>query len=290
MQKNGDSSVSGKSGHDQGQPLPRGDAVSMKSGNVASSSAAVAACAVPSTTDAELTMSREQEPSLPALTLEGVSKGFREAGVDHPVLADVDLRVENGSFVAVLGRSGSGKSTLLNLISGIDQPDAGQVTVAGVPLQSVSEHERSLFRRRHIGFVFQFFNLLPTLTVAENIALPLELNGLHDGDGKVDDLLRRVGLADRRDAYPDRLSGGEQQRVAIARALAHGPAILLADEPTGNLDAAIGREVLELLRELAAARGTTMVIATHSNEVAAAADRVLRVQNHGLIEIEGAAR
>ncbi len=219
------------------------------------------------------------------VALRGVSKSFVEGEQRHTVLDAVDLDVAEGSFVALLGRSGSGKSTLLNIVSGIDSPDQGRVTVAGIPLETIGEKERSLFRRRRIGFVFQFFNLLPTLTVEENVLLPIQLNGLDGGPETVASLLRRVGLDDRRNAFPDRLSGGEQQRVAIARALAHAPDILLADEPTGNLDVAIGRDLLALLLELARDHGKTLLVATHSHEVARAADRVLRIHEHGLKQI-----
>jgi putative ABC transport system ATP-binding protein len=221
----------------------------------------------------------------PIVSLRGVSKAFREGDKRHTVLKAVDLDVGEGSFVAVQGRSGSGKSTLLNIVSGIDLPDAGAVTVSGTHLDAIGEQERSMFRRRRIGFVFQFFNLLPTLTVEENILLPMQLNNLDGGPEAVATLLRRVDLEDRRGAFPDRLSGGEQQRVAIARALAHDPDILLADEPTGNLDVGIGRDVLALLLELARDRGKTLLVATHSHEVAGAADRILRIDNHALIDI-----
>ena len=229
----------------------------------------------------------------PMIELRGVDKSFVEGETRHRVLAGVDLDVRHGEFVALLGRSGSGKSTLLNLVSGIDVPDAGSVHVAGTALHAVSEQQRTLFRRRHIGFVFQFFNLLPTLTVAENVMLPAQLNR-RDGAGAdaaaARRLLARVGLEGRADSFPDRLSGGEQQRVAIARALAHDPPLLLADEPTGNLDRAIGGEVLALLRELAHDRGKTLLVATHSTEVAAGADRVLRLLGHRLAEEPGGAR
>jgi putative ABC transport system ATP-binding protein len=223
----------------------------------------------------------------PLVALRGVSKSFVEGETRHQVLQEVDLEVRPGEFVALLGRSGSGKSTLLNLISGIDAPDAGSIDVAGIPLHRVGEQERSLFRRRHIGIVFQFFNLLPTLTVAENVLLPMQLNEIDDNGARaaVGRLLAHVGLEDRADSFPDRLSGGEQQRVAIARALAHDPELVLADEPTGNLDVAIGRDVLALLLGLARDRGKTLLVATHSHEVAAHADRVLRVLDHALVEI-----
>ena len=219
------------------------------------------------------------------VSLRGVSKSFDEGEARHRVLENIDLDIEAGTFTAVLGRSGSGKSTLLNLISGIDAPDEGSVSVAGVSLDAISEQERSLFRRRHIGFVFQFFNLLPTLTVAENIELPRQLNRMNGSGTTASELLARVGLEDRADTFPDRLSGGEQQRVAIARALAHDPELLLADEPTGNLDVGIGRDILDLLLRLARDEGKTLLVATHSHEVATSADRVLRVIDHSLVEV-----
>ncbi len=222
------------------------------------------------------------------VSLRDVSKSFAEGNKQLVVLDDVEMDIAAGDFVALIGRSGSGKSTLLNLVSGIDVPDRGQITVAGTRLDEIGEQARSLFRRRHIGFVFQFFNLLPTLSVEENVRLPMQLNGVEDGDNVVDSLLQTVGLRDRRDAFPDRLSGGEQQRVAIARALAHDPEVLLADEPTGNLDAAIGDDILALLLGLARDRGKTLLVATHSHKLAAAADRVLRVENHRLSPISKA--
>ncbi len=212
----------------------------------------------------------------------GVTKSFIEGEVTHAVLDEVDLEVAAGEFITVLGRSGTGKSTLLNLISGIDLPDAGDITVRDQVINRLNEQHRTLFRRRHVGFVFQFFNLLPTLTVEENILLPLQLNGIERADERARDLLERVDLADRGTSFPDRLSGGEQQRVAIARALAHNPEILLADEPTGNLDADIGGDVMRLLGELAHDQNKILIAATHSHEVAGCADRVFRIVDHGL--------
>jgi putative ABC transport system ATP-binding protein len=205
------------------------------------------------------------------------------------VLRGVDLRLAPGSFAALLGPSGSGKSTLLNVISGIDLPDRGEVAVGGVRLDRLSERARTLFRRDRIGFVFQFYNLVPTLTVEENLLLPLELAGrtaAADRD-RARALLEEVGLGDRARAWPDRLSGGEQQRVAVARALAHGPALVLADEPTGNLDRAAGARILDLLERLVAERGTTLLMVTHAPEAAARADRVLEL-HEGRVR-EGAA-
>ena len=188
--------------------------------------------------------------------------------------------------MALLGRSGSGKSTLLNLIGGIDLPSAGEVILDGTNLTDLSEQRRTLFRRRHIGLVFQSFNLIPTLTVMENLLLPLELNGKTGARPRASaqDLLERVGLADRAGVYPDRLSGGEQQRVAVARAVVHDPFLLLADEPTGSLDAETGMRVLELLVGLARNGGRTMIIVTHSNAVACATDRVIAIRDGRLEE------
>jgi putative ABC transport system ATP-binding protein len=189
------------------------------------------------------------------------------------------MEVRRGEFVALLGPSGSGKSTLLNLIAGMDLPDAGEVEVDGVSLHRLSERERTLFRRRRIGFVFQFFNLIPTLTVEENLLLPLELAGRvgEEDRARADRLLAEVGLGDRGRSWPDRLSGGEQQRVALARALAHDPALVLADEPTGNLDRRSGERVLDLLVRMVRESGTTLVVVTHAERAADRADRVLEL-------------
>jgi putative ABC transport system ATP-binding protein len=216
--------------------------------------------------------------------IRGVSKSFDEGGRRRDVLAEVDLSVGEGELVALVGRSGSGKSTLLNVIAGIDRPGAGTVTVDGVTVSALGERERTLFRRNHLGFVFQFFNLLPTLTVAENVRLPLELTGRTAGAAAaVAALLEAVGLGDRGQAFPDRLSGGEQQRVAVARALVHQPSLILADEPTGALDAETGQAVLRILLDLARGKGRTVLLVTHSAEVARAADRVLTLESGRLV-------
>lgn len=197
------------------------------------------------------------------------------------MLDRVDAVVREGEFVALLGPSGSGKSTLLNLISGIDAPDGGSVRIGDVELTALDERGRTLFRRRHIGFVFQFFNLLPTLTVEENLLLPLELGGgiTAEGADRARDLLEAVGLARRGDAFPDRLSGGEQQRIAIARALVHDPLVVLADEPTGNLDERTGQKIMDLLDHMARDTGKTLIVVTHSRDVARRADRVMEIHN-----------
>ena len=188
--------------------------------------------------------------------------------------------------MALLGPSGSGKSTLLNLVSGIDLPDAGEVLVDGVSLGTLRERERTLFRRRHLGFVFQFFNLLPTLTVLENLLLPLELNGLRGAEARLRalGLLDEVGLADRSASFPDRLSGGERQRVTLVRALVHDPLLVLADEPTGNLDPDTGAQVVELLDGLVRRHGKTLLAVTHSPVLASRADRILRIVHARLEE------
>jgi len=223
----------------------------------------------------------------PAIEISGLRKSYREGGVEHVVLDAVDVRIETGERVAVLGPSGSGKSTLLNLASGIDLPDRGSVRVAGVELTALDEAERTMLRRERLGFVFQFFNLIPTLTVLENLLLPLELNGALDGPGRerATDLLDAVGLLDRADSYPDRLSGGEQQRVAVARAVVHRPSVVLADEPTGNLDEDTGERMVALLDDMVERENITLVVVTHARELAARMDRVLRV-THGHVVSE----
>ncbi len=207
-----------------------------------------------------------------------VTKRYTEGDASHLVLDGATASIAPGEFVALLGPSGSGKTTLLNLIAGIDLPDSGEVWLGEEIVNKLSERERTLLRRRRIGFVFQFFNLLPTLTVAENLRLPLELNGIQ-GEDRILALLDRVGLADRAHSFPDRLSGGEQQRVAVARALVHDPDVVLADEPTGNLDAATGENVLALLGELVREQGRTLIVATHSDRVVQHADRTLVLRN-----------
>lgn len=215
------------------------------------------------------------------VSLRGLSRSYREGEQTRVVIDHLDLDIPRGECVALLGRSGSGKSTLLNLISGIDLPTAGTIRVDGVELTALNERERTLFRRRHVGFVYQFFNLIPTLTVEENLLLPLELNRRDKGAARhtAIALLEEIGLGDRRTAFPDRLSGGEQQRVAIARALVHDPLLVLADEPTGNLDADTGRHVLALLDRLTRQAGKTLIVVTHSNAVAELADQVLTLDN-----------
>ena len=215
------------------------------------------------------------------IQIRGLSRRYAEGERQRTLFADLDLDIARGAFVALLGPSGSGKSTLLNLLGGIDLPDAGHICINGQTLNTLSERARTAFRRRQVGFVFQFFNLIPTLTVQENLLLPLELNGLATPARREQALalLDHVGLGPRRDSFPERLSGGEQQRLAIARALVHEPLLLLADEPTGNLDAATGARILDLLLTLHRQAGTTIVMVTHSQEVAHRADRLLRLDD-----------
>ena len=189
------------------------------------------------------------------------------------------MEVASGEAVALLGASGSGKSTLLNIISGLVVPDSGSVLVDNVELSELSAEARTLFRRERIGFVFQFFHLIPTLTVMENLRLPLQLNDKDDeaGSERARSLLERVGLAERADSFPDRLSGGEQQRVAICRALVHQPPVVLADEPTGNLDGKTAEEVLKLVLDLASEEKVALVVVTHSESVAEQCSRIVRM-------------
>jgi len=211
------------------------------------------------------------------ISLQNVSKQFKEGSTHRQVLAEANMSIERGTMVAIRGRSGSGKTTVLNLIAGLDLADGGTVRIEGENIQSLNDRERTLLRRRRCGFVFQFFNLVPTLNARENVLISLELNGFGATRAarRAAELLESVGLGDRGHGFPDQLSGGEQQRVALARALAHEPGLLLADEPTGNLDAATELEILALIRALPRARGTTVLIATHSDLVASYADRVL---------------
>jgi putative ABC transport system ATP-binding protein len=222
----------------------------------------------------------------PAVELQRVSKTYHEGDSVRTVLSDVSVAIAPGEIAVLVGRSGSGKSTLLNLIAGIDRPTAGRVLVDGTDLTALDEDSRTRFRRRRIGFVFQFFNLVPLLTVEENLLLPLDLNGKADAAGvaRARALLDRVGLGGRGASLPDRLSGGEQQRVAIARALVHDPVLILADEPTGTLDAETATAVLELLDTLARESGKTVVMVTHSREVVGVADRIFAVQRGRLVE------
>ena len=219
---------------------------------------------------------------MPLLTLAGVGKRFADGGKTRWVLEDVDAVVDVGGVVAVWGPSGCGKSTLLNLMAGMMVPDAGAIRFHAVngdaiDISTASARRRVAFRRKQIGFVFQFFNLVPTLTVAENILLPLQLNGLSAQRGDALARLDTLGVGECRERFPETLSGGEQQRVAIARALAHSPPLLLADEPTGNLDGRNATLVADLLWKAAAEAGSALVIATHNERIAARADAFIEL-------------
>jgi putative ABC transport system ATP-binding protein len=220
------------------------------------------------------------------LEIENLSKSYTEGEKSHTVLRDTDLSIQRGEFVALLGASGSGKSTLLNLLSGIDTADSGAIWLDNENLIAMSEARRTLFRRNHISFVFQFFNLLPTLTILENVSLPVELVGasLAHAQQKARNLLAQVGLAGRENSFPDRLSGGEQQRVAIARALVHDPLLVLADEPTGNLDEDTGAQIMDLLVSLTREAGKNLIMATHNVENARHADHVFHLHEGKLVE------
>ena len=226
------------------------------------------------------------------IVAEGLGKTYLSGGHPLPVLREVELSIPAEAFVAILGPSGSGKTTLLGLLAGLDEPSSGRVRLDGVDLTALTEDERAGFRARNVGFVFQTFHLLPTLTALENVLVPLELLGdrpqreLRD---RATQLLERVGLGGRLDHYPSQLSGGEQQRVALARAFANRPRILFADEPTGNLDQETGGRVIELMEDLNREARTTLVLVTHDLALAARAHRVIRLADGRVVSDSGAA-
>ena len=223
-----------------------------------------------------------------ALHVKGLRKEYRMGTGVLEVLKGVDLRVERGEVVCVMGPSGSGKSTLLNLLGGLDRPSGGSVEVDGSELSTLDEEGMAEYRRRSVGFVFQSFNLIAAMTAQENVALPLVFAGFppERREARASELLARVGLAERADHKPTELSGGEQQRVAIARAIVNAPSLLLADEPTGNLDTTTGAQILALLREMNEDDGVTLLLTTHDPDVASTADRVVRMRD-GEIESDG---
>ena len=219
----------------------------------------------------------------------GLGKTYSSGGSPLAVLRDINLTIEDHGFVAIVGPSGSGKTTLLGLLAGLDDASSGLVLLDGVPISKLTEDERAEFRAKNVGFVFQSFQLITTLTAWENVIIPLELLGKSDRDGtdstkRATELLQRVGLEDRIDHYPAQLSGGEQQRVALARAFANQPKILFADEPTGNLDAETGHKIIDLMVELNADVQTTLVLVTHDPELARRAQRVIRLSNGVIVE------
>ena len=217
------------------------------------------------------------------IELHQVSKSLPSGGRPLAILHPLDLSVPDGQFVAVMGPSGSGKSTLLGLIAGLDTPSAGRIAVGGEELTRLNEDALARFRGRTIGFVFQTFQLIPTLTALENVMVPLEIARAADPRGRAEHLLEQVGLTGRATHYPAQLSGGEQQRVALARAFACEPAVVLADEPTGNLDSANGAQVLDLLTRLHRERGVTILLVTHDREVAARAQRVIQLRDGRIV-------
>jgi putative ABC transport system ATP-binding protein len=220
------------------------------------------------------------------ISVRGLSMRLASGGAVVDVLVDISLDVPPGQFLAVAGPSGSGKSTLLGLIAGLDRPTAGRVTVAGVEITSLDEDELARFRRDTIGYVFQSYHLIPTLTALENVAVPLELAGERDARGRARALLGEVGLADRAHHYPVQLSGGEQQRVAVARAVSRRPRLLLADEPTGNLDSATGKQIIELLVALNRNLGSTLMLVTHDAALASHADRIVTLRDGRIVSDE----
>jgi putative ABC transport system ATP-binding protein len=213
------------------------------------------------------------------IELHGVSKTVTSGDAMLTILHPLDLRIDSGGVAAITGPSGSGKSTLLGLMAGLDAPSTGRIVIDGSDITAMSEDELARFRGKHIGFVFQFFHLLPSLTAWENVRVPLEIVGTPNPGARADALLSEVGLGPRRHHYPSQLSGGEQQRVAIARALANEPAILLADEPTGNLDSTTGRQVIDLLIDVNRRRATTVVLVTHDPELAERADITIALRD-----------
>lgn len=226
------------------------------------------------------------------IKLQNIEKSFSHGSRERAVLQGVNEVFQPGEFVAIRGRSGSGKTTLLNLIAGIDEPTLGEILYGELDLTALTSKERTLFRREHIGFVFQFFNLIPTLTVKENVLLPAELANRKTAgiESQAAYLLERVGLQGRENDFPDILSGGEQQRVAIARAVLVGPTVILADEPTGNLDRSTGADVLALLNDIRRDYETTLIMVTHSHSLADQADRTLGIENGVLTPLSAAAK
>lgn len=223
------------------------------------------------------------------LNISQLKKSYDSGAKKITVLEDITFSVEAGQTFSIVGPSGSGKTTLLGLCAGLDKPDSGTVEVCGVDLNTLNEDSRAVLRNRNVGFVFQDFQLLPTLTALENVIVPLELQGVKNAVQTGMELLEKVGLADRYHHYPSQLSGGEQQRVAVARAFSNKPAILFADEPTGNLDAATGEKIIELLFQLNKDRGTTLIIVTHDMELAAKTQAIIRLKSGKIVSTEAGA-
>lgn len=216
--------------------------------------------------------------SLPILQLDQVSKNFRLGSADIPVLKNISFEIEEGATVSIVGPSGSGKTTLLGLCAGLDQCTEGKIILNGITLNELTEDQLANVRNQHVGFVFQNFQLLPTLTALENVLVPMELRGMKNGKTRATELLDKVGLANRADHYPSQLSGGEQQRVSLARAFANNPKILFADEPTGNLDMETGQIVEDMLFQLNRELGTTLVLVTHDLDLAAKTQQIIHIK------------
>jgi putative ABC transport system ATP-binding protein len=222
------------------------------------------------------------------LRCEGLTQTYLSGGRPLTVLKDISFTLEDGGFLAIVGPSGSGKTTLLGLLAGLDRPAAGRVWLDGVDLAGMSEDARARLRAEKVGFVFQSFHLIPTLTARENVQVPLELRGESGAEARATELLRRVGLGDRMEHYPAQLSGGEQQRVALARAFSTRPRLLFADEPTGNLDGRTGHTIIDLMLELNRELGTTLVLVTHDVELARLARRTIRLADGTILEDQAA--
>ncbi|PTX41438.1 putative ABC transport system ATP-binding protein [Christiangramia gaetbulicola] len=218
------------------------------------------------------------------LSIQNLKKSYRSGSKELTVLEDISFEIQEKETFAIVGPSGSGKTTLLGLCAGLDQPDSGSIELCGTLINDLNEDQRAILRNKKVGFVFQDFQLIPTLTALENVAVPLELRGDADATRIGKELLEKVGLGDRYDHYPSQLSGGEQQRVAVARAFSNKPEILFADEPTGNLDEETGKKVIELLIELNEESGTTLVIVTHDMELAQKTQRILRLKGGRIME------
>ena len=223
---------------------------------------------------------------VPVLRLERLTKQFYEGVSQRAIFSDINLDILSGQFSILTGPSGSGKSTLLNLISGIEPPTSWKIIVDGIELTALSEKRRTLFRRHQVGMVFQSFNLIPTLSVSENLMLPLDLTGVSRKEAKlrVIETLDRVGLADRSKSFPEQLSGGEQQRVAITRALVHDPTLVLADEPTGNLDSDNAHQIMGIFKNLVKDEGKTLIVVTHRSDMEPLADRVFHLEDGNITE------
>ena len=223
----------------------------------------------------------------PVVSARDVTRVYGEGDTSVRALRGVSLDIPTGQFTAVMGPSGSGKSTLMHILAGLDRPTSGEVRIDGTDITRMGDHELTLLRRNHVGFIFQFFNLLPMLTAEENITLPLDLAGRKPEKGWIEEILGKVGLGDRRTHRPAELSGGQQQRVAIARALVSRPTVLFADEPTGNLDSHTGGEILHLLRDSVDAYGQTTLMVTHESRAAAMADRILFLDDGNIVRDVG---